>query len=126
MTSSSAFTSSIKSTNADNNHVNPTSGHSLVHKKSDVCEWTESMADVSLTGILTDIVQSPIKQSNSINLATYNDNSNNSIYITMDTIMEIMPTSSSRYEPDTTNRFDENSLISCLTSNDRISTNLQN
>ncbi len=57
------------------------SGFSLIHKKSDICEWTDSMADVSLTGMLTDL-QSPVKQANSM----YNENSNNSIFISVFTL----------------------------------------
>ena len=77
------------------------------------------MADVSLTGtingtlsgIFTDI-QSPIKQS-TITPNIYNENSN-SIYISMDTIMEIMPQ---------TNKFEDAPLKSPI---ECAATNLQN
>ncbi len=58
------------------------SGFSLIHKKSDICEWTDSMADVSLTGIFTDL-QSPVKHTSNLGSSVYNENSNNSIYISV-------------------------------------------
>jgi len=77
---------------------NLSSGYSLVHKRSDIIEWTDSMADVSLTGILNDM-QSPIKQSNG-SANVFVENSRDSIFFSdLNTIMEIMPTTSNQFAP---------------------------
>jgi hypothetical protein len=83
-----------------NNNNSMTSGFSLTHKRSDICvEWTDSMNDVSLTGCYLNDIHSPEKPSKNSTLSQIlNENSRDSMFFNVDTIMEILPTNPIRYE----------------------------
>lgn len=87
-------------------------GFSLTHKRSEalLVEWTDSMNDVSLTGCFLNDIQSPEKPSKTSGSIVHvlNENSRDSIFFNLDTIMDIIPP--------VANRYDESSLITSLTS----------
>ncbi|CAF0748523.1 unnamed protein product [Brachionus calyciflorus] len=76
--------------------LNQGTSFSLTQRKSDImAEWTDSMNDVSLSGCFITDFQSPDKASKK---QIANEASRDSIFFNMDTIMDILPSGTNRYD----------------------------